>query len=129
MNSIDLEVWRKGKIMTVKQFNFSGHPVAGFEIAPFVGANLPADGESLRAYVRETLLSLPGREDLLRGASAEVVLPGLSQAAGIVLAEWHGQFGSFPSIRWAVRTDQGFTWPDTATADLADVRETARTAR
>lgn len=111
------------------RFNFSGHPVAGFEIAPLVGANLPVDGPSLAATVREVLLALPGREELLAGAAAEVILPGLSHAAGVMLAEWHGQFGSFPVIRWAVRGEKGFSWPEEAILDLADVRESARTAR
>ena len=109
--------------------NFSGHPVENFPVAPFVGANLPVDGPSLAAYMRETLLSLPGREDLLKGASSEVILPGLSHAAGTLLAEWHGQFVSFPSIRWAVKGEKGFSWPDDAALDLAAVRESARTAR
>ena len=111
-------------------YNFSGHPVANFSVAPFVGVNLPMDGESLSAYVRETLLSLPGRTELLAGAQAEIVLPGIAQAAGILLAEWHGQFGGFPMIRWAVRGEGGsFAWPDNAKADLAVIRESARTAR
>ena len=111
------------------KINFSGHPVEGFPVAPFVGANLPTDGESLAAVVRETVLALPERESLLRGAPLEVILPGLAHAAACVLAELHGQFGSFPRIRWAVRGESGFTWPETATADLAAVRESARTAR
>jgi hypothetical protein len=113
----------------MKKINFSGHPVAGFEIAPFVGANLPAEASALAETVRETLLSLPGREELLRGESAEIILPGLAHAAGALLAEWHGQFGSFPTIRYAVRGESGFTWPDEAVLNLADVRESARTAR
>lgn len=109
--------------------NFSGHPVVGFEIAPFVGANLPTDGQSIAEFVRETLLSIEERDALLQGAQAEIILPGLSQAAAILLAEWHGQFGGFPNIRWAVRGEAGFTWPEEAKADLAILRESARTAR
>ena len=111
------------------KINFSGHPVAGFEIAPFVGANLPTSGRELAETVRETLLALPGREELLAGAGAEVILPGLSHAAGVLLAEYHGQFGNWPTIRWAVRGEKGFTRPDEAGADLNAVRESARTAR
>jgi hypothetical protein len=110
-------------------FNFTGHPVAGLPVAPFVGVNFPADGAGLAETIREVLLALPGREQLLAGASATVALPGLAHAAGILLAEWHGQFGSFPRICWAVRGPDGFAWPDTATANLADIRESARTAR
>jgi len=113
----------------MKKINFSGHPVAGFDIAPFVGANFPTDAHGLHETVRETLLALPGREELVAGAAAEVILPGLAHAAGILLAEWHGAFGSFPTIRWAIRAEGGFEWPDEAILNLADVRESARTAR
>jgi len=112
-----------------KRFNFSGHPVAGWEVAPLVGANLPLIGAAMAEYIREILLSLPQREELLQGAPAEIILPGMSGPAGILLAEWHGQFGSFPTIRWAIRTQNGFEWPDDATSDLAEVRNSARTAR
>ena len=113
----------------MSKYNFSGHPVSGFDIAPFVGANLPADGAGMAETLRETLLALPGREAILRGESAEVVLPGLSQAAAIFLAEWHGQFGNWPKIRWASRGAGGFEWPDENRADLNSLRESARTAR
>lgn len=109
--------------------NFSGHPVAGFEVAPLVGANLPQEGANMALYLREVILALPEREALLKGEAAEVILPGLAHAAGALLAEWHGQFGSFPRIRWAVRGADGFTWPDSAALNLFDVRESARTAR
>ena len=66
------------------KFNFSGHPVAGYDIAPFVGANLPTDGDGLAVAVREVLLALPGREAILRGETAEIILPGLSQAAAVL---------------------------------------------
>lgn len=111
------------------RINFTGHPVKGIELAPFVGVNFPTDGRGLAEMIREVLLALPDRPALLAGEQAEVALPGLSHAAGVLLAEWHGQFGGFPRIRWAVRNDSGFAWPDDAAADLAAVRETARTAR
>lgn len=113
------------------RINFSGHPITGFSIAPLVGANLPVtDGARLAAYLREILLALPEREDLLRGAGAEIILPGMTCAAGILLAEWHGQFGSFPVIRWAVTgNDRSFSWPEATVMDLQGVRNSARTAR
>ena len=114
---------------TLINFNFSGHPVEDVEVAPFVGMNFPSDAEGLSVVIRETLLALPERDKLLAGASAEIVLPGLAHAAGVLLAEWHGQFGSFPRIKWAQRGPDGFTWSDAAKADLAAVRDTARTAR
>jgi len=113
----------------IKRFNFSGHPVAGFEIAPLVGANISLVAEEASATIREILLSLPGREELLRGEPAEIILPGMSWVAGLLVAEWHGQFGHFPRIRWSVRGDTGFVWPEEAKLDLASVRESARTAR
>ena len=111
------------------KINFSGHPVEGYPIAPFVGANLPTSGRELAETVRETILALPGREELLKGAPAEIILPGLSHAAAVTLAEWHGEYGNWPNIRWAVRGEKGFEWPETAAADLNLVRESARTAR
>lgn len=113
----------------MKKINFSGHPVIGFEVAPFVGVNFPSEAKSLVDTIRESLLSLPGREELVRGAAAEIVLPGLAHASATLLAEWHGQFGNFPNIRWSVRSATGFTWPDTATMNLSDIREFARTVR
>lgn len=115
--------------MASHKINFSGHPVASFDVAPLVGANLPADGAGLAETIREVLLALPGREDILRGAPAEIILPGLSQAAAILLGEWHGQFGNWPSIRWSRRDATGFTWPEECQMNLNDLREAARTAR
>ncbi len=125
---LTVNVAAHGRSKTMK-INFSGHPVAGFDLAPFVGANLPTDAGGLAAVVRETVLALPERDALLKGAPVEVILPGLAHAAAVVLAELHGQLGHWPTIRWAVRGDQGFTWPDEATMCLDDVRESARTAR
>lgn len=111
------------------RINFSGHPVDGFELSPLVGVNLSSNGQELAEQIREVVSSLPQREDLLRGAAAEIVLPGFSQATGTLLAEWHGQFGGFPTVRWAVRGAEGFSWPDTAKLNLADVRLQARKPR
>lgn len=111
------------------KINFSGHPVPGFTVAPFVGVNLPLEVGPLTEKIRETLATLPGREELLAGAAAEVVLPGMSGAAGVMLAEWHGQFGSFPTIRWAIKGPTGFAWPEEGKADLQAIRISARTAR
>jgi hypothetical protein len=72
---------------------------------------------------------MPNRESLLRGGRATVVLPGLAHVAGILLAEWHGQFGNWPTIRWAVRTEHGFVCSENSMADLNLVREFARTVR
>ena len=116
-------------------FNFSGHPANLPEnsepmAAPFVGINLEmSDPGRVVETIREVLLSLPDRGRLLAGAKATIILPGMSPAAGIFLAEWHGQFGNFPAIRWSIRTDAGFVFTQDTVADLAEVRDSARTAR
>jgi hypothetical protein len=112
--------------------NFSGHPVPGIDCAPLVGVNIPTNnGDELKKFIRETLKGLPDgiREKLLVGAQATIVLPGLSHASGVLLAEWHGQFGSFPKIVWAVRGPDGFQWPPDAAVDLDELRLEARTQR
>ena len=110
--------------------NFSGHPVAGFEVAPLIGVNLPLDNaEGLIEAIGAVLDALPMRDELKAGAATEVVLPGMSTACGVFLAQWHGRFGSFPKIRWAVRGDNGFEWPKDARADLQAIRLQARTVR
>ena len=114
----------------MNKYNLSVHPIEGMDLAPFIGVNLPNEANALVMTIREILLHLPYRESLLRGEAAEVVLPGLSAAAAIFLAEWHGQFGNWPSIRWAVKKEEGgFAYPPTAMADLNEVRANARIAR
>ena len=116
------------------KINFSGHPVDGFHQAPWIGVNLPmATAAALVAFVRAALMALPGREALLRGGPAELVLPGMAPAAAVLLAEWHGQFGGFPAIRWASKeagcSFSKFSWTDDKRLDLDNLREEARTAR
>lgn len=112
------------------KINFSGHPVPGYELAPLVGVNVPVeDSTALTEALRKVLFSLPCIEELKQGAAAEVVLPGMATAAGVLLAVWHGVTGSFPTIRWAVKGPSGFAWPETARADLQDIRLQARTGR
>ncbi len=115
------------------RINFSGHPIdpmLGFTEMPLVGVNLDVTtAATLQREIQALLQSLDAREALLTGERAQIVLPGLAPAAALLLAEWHGQFGSFPYVRWAVRTDEGFTFPQDAVADLAEVRESARTRR
>lgn len=112
--------------------NFSGHPVAGWEVAPLVGVNLPTGtGEELEGFVRQTLDGLPEviSARLALGEAAEIILPGLAPVAGVLLAEWHGRNGSFPTIRWSVRSASGFVWPEEAKANLDALRLAARTRR
>lgn len=112
------------------KINLSGHPVSGFD-STLVGVNLPMeDAATLVTKLTEVLLAHPCREGLLHGEAAEVVLPGMAPAAAIALAVWHGQFGQFPAVRWAVRGKEGaFTWPEAARCDLQNVRTEARTVR
>ncbi|MBU2542281.1 hypothetical protein KJ785_01825 [Patescibacteria group bacterium] len=116
--------------MIMHLINFSGHPVAGFDVAPLVGVNIPMDNvEGLTDALASVIDGLPMVEDLKAGATAEVVLPGMSTACGVFLCLWHGRFGNFPKIRWAVRGPNGFEWPEAARADLQAIRLQARTAR
>lgn len=114
------------------KINFSGHPVEGNDIAPLVGVNLPMEaGEALVASIKEALDALPValQEQLKKGFIPSIILPGMAPAAAILLAEWHGRYGSFPRIAWAVRGPEGFAWPEEATADLSGLREQARLQR
>lgn len=117
--------------MATHKMNFSGHPVVGFDIAPLVGVNLPveADPAPLQAAIRKMLEGLTCDAELKAGAPAEIILPGMAPAAAVLLAEWHGRYGSFPTIRWSVRGPSGFAWPETAKADLQALRLDARTGR
>lgn len=115
--------------MTIR-INFSGHPVDGFSEAPLVGVNLDmTTGEALVSQLSAVLDNLSCAGELERGAGAEIILPGMSTATGVFLALWHGRYGSFPNIRWSVRGQAGFEWPDAARADLQAVRLQARTSR
>jgi len=114
------------------KINFSGHSVEGFEIAPLVGVNLPMEtSDGLKSALQECFKSIPEemRSLLEKGKVAEVILPGMAPASAVLLAEWHGRFGSFPVIRWAVRGPEGFNWPEEATTDLQTLREQARLRR
>ena len=112
----------------MQSYNFSGHPVVGFDHAPFIGLNFGKSADEILKVVQQTLQELPKREMLLQGEQAEIILPGLSQIAGILLAQWHGQFGNWPFIRWAVRDDSAgaFVYPESAIANLNLIRESAR---
>jgi hypothetical protein len=116
---------------TIK-INFSGHPAKGFKIDPLVGVNLPMNGvEELLKAVKGCLDSLPEevKQSLYEGAKAEIILPGMAPATALLLAEYHGRFGNFPIIRWAIRDTDGFVWPVQAMGDLQSIRQEARTAR
>ncbi len=112
------------------RINFSGHPVAGIEVSPLVGVNLPLENaEELRDMLSRVLDAMPMASQLREGAAAEVVLPGMSTAAGIFLALWHGKFGSFPTIIYMIRGEGGFQFTPQTRLDLQQVRLEARTSR
>lgn len=114
------------------RINFSGHPVSGFDIAPLVGVNLTTNSsDDLLGEIDNVIDGLPQSvlSQLLQGAAAEIVLPGMSSAASVLIANWHGRFGSFPAIRWAVRGEAGFTWPDEASVSLQSIRDESRMCR
>lgn len=111
--------------------NFSGHYaiIGNQHLYPLLG-NLPiTDGEAMVKEIKETLQALPCYKSLLNGAACTVVLPSMSTAAGIFLSVWHGLFGSFPSIAWAVKTDLGFVFKSTNSIDLQDLRNEVRAER
>ncbi len=68
-------------------------------------------------------------EALKGGETATIVLPSMSTACGIFLASWHGLFGSFPIINWAVRTEKGFEFLPELNADLQGLRNEVREKR
>lgn len=57
-----------------------------------------------------------------------VALPGMSVAAGLVLAEVHGRSGSFPRVLHLVRGEDG-VFRLGEIVDLMQVRSTARSSR
>ncbi len=111
------------------KFNLSGHMAVGYEVAPLVGVEWSHDTTALESEVREVVLALPHRDRLLRGEPAQVILPSWSPAAALILAEWHGQFGSWPIVQWAVPGAHGFEYRSTSVCDLNRIRQTARLRR
>jgi len=111
--------------------NFSGHPatIEAVTYAPLYGNLTISDSEQLREEIIEVLLSLEDFEALKGGETATIILPSMSTACGIFLASWHGLFGSFPIINWAVRTEKGFEFLPELNADLQGLRNEVREKR
>lgn len=110
--------------------NLSGHPVDAADYEPLVGVNIdPTSTPDMIGDITDAILGCPEIEAIRRGKAVEVILPGMSCAAGIALAVFHGIAGSFPMIRWAIRGADGFEWPNEATCHLNEVRLASRTAR
>lgn len=96
--------------------NLSGHPVPkGAEGFHTVSVQVPnvdlasaeAVAEAAKALVNKVLEDASAREALQRG-EALVLLPGATCLAVGVLALLVGFSGSWPELRWAVKTEGGF---------------------
>lgn len=111
------------------RYNFSGHNISGCQANSCLGISFSHDGVEMEKEIRALVLNLPDRDRLLAGQAAEVYLPGWSPAAAILLAEWHGQFGTWPTVRWATRGESGMEHLDSASLNLNDVRDSARKHR
>ncbi len=111
--------------------NFSGHPatIDGVTYAPLFGNLTISDRKELQKEIIEVLLGLEEFEALKGGETATIVLPSMSTACGLFLASWHGLFGSFPIINWAVRTEKGFEFLPELNTDLQDLRNEVREKR
>ncbi len=111
--------------------NFSGHPATlkGVTYAPLFGNLTISDRKELQKEILEVLLGLEEFEALKGGETATIILPSMSTACGVFLASWHGLFGSFPIINWAIRTDKGFEFLPDLQADLQDLRNEVREKR
>lgn len=115
----------------MKILNFSGHPatIDGVTYPPLFGNLTITDSQELQKEVLATLLRLDDFEALKSGALATVILPSMSTACGIFLATWHGLFGSFPAIAWAIRTENGFEFLPDLRTDLQSLRNEVRGKR
>jgi len=111
--------------------NFSGHPaiVNGTTHQPKVGMLDQTSPETLINQLETILLELDEFEDLKAGQTATIILPSMSTAVAPFLAIWHGLFGTFPIIRWAVRTETGFVFEPDLQIDLQNLRNEVRTKR
>ena len=110
--------------------NLSGHPTMETTIAPLVGVNMiSSDGDLMAAQLEEVLNALPMAEELRCGAAATIIPPGYGAAGMQLVAIWHGLFGSFPTIQWKDRTDEGFVFTDKSRSDLSALRLEVRSHR
>lgn len=111
--------------------NFSGHPtnINGVTYQAKIGMLDFTDPSILISQLQEVLMNLEEFEQLKSGATATIILPSMSTAVAPFLAMWHGLFGSFPVIRWAIRTEKGFEFLDSCEIDLQELRNVVRKER
>jgi hypothetical protein len=112
-------------------FNLSGHtPPEGSEIYEQIInvtiPNIPVNNESIVGYAKKIIKTLP-KYNLERG-DFEVLLPGMTPLAAVILAMIHGKYGQFPIIRYGVRQPNG-TFKLSEALDLQEVRLAARGER
>lgn len=121
--------------------NLSGHPMPErrgtvilsprYQIDPDAQGRLGPEiaFEHAIAPVRELLATADKWviKSITRGKFS-VVLPGLSWAAGAVIAYLHAIAGHFPKILWSYRTEDGFVWTEKP-GDLQTIREKGRVER
>ncbi|MGI9862720.1 CRISPR-associated protein Csx15 [Moorella naiadis] len=112
-------------------FNLSGHtPPGGSEIYEQIVnitiPNIPVTNEGITNFAKKILKTLP--QYTMEKGEFEVILPGMTPLAAVVLAMLHGQYGQFPIIRFAVRQPNG-TFKLSEPLDLQEVRLAAREER
>jgi len=118
--------------------NFSGHPLPEaaqkslgkkYEIVDYEVPNL--DVTSSKALVNSTIslmATFVGEHSAkIKTGDFEIVFPGLSPVAIMVLTTLHGFSGHFPKFRWTYRTDNGFAVSEAL--DLQKIRLDARADR
>lgn len=122
--------------------NLSGHPikvgrnytVVSVELQVPTEISASKTGADLKNYVAETMMQFlhaPSNTNILGKVQTgryDVVLPGLTAAAAVILAVLHGISGHFPAILWQIRTEDGFE-PILRAQALQPVREQARAGR
>lgn len=117
----------KGEERKMYLLNLSGHPVPQCEYefeqvvnVPITNVDMSVDGIQRAAF--DIVAQLP-LQQVMTG-QCEIILPGLTPLAAAVLAILHGISGIFLPIRFAVRTENGFTLSDRL--DLFQLRLSAR---
>lgn len=129
------------KSMTQKKFiiNLSGHPVDQKKhdgrIIRSEKVQIPPEcliiPERLYQFLNDILFKLFQEKQLrIAGERGRLsyILPGMSQAAGIVLAIHHGKFGHFPKVFYFIRRKDEFSITDQC-LELQNIREKARIDR
>ncbi len=111
--------------------NFSGHPTVASDVEVQLGSLPLEDSAKLEEAISAAIDGLPKKviEASQIGRPITLILPGMSAACAVLLAAWHGRFGHFPAIWWAVRQEGAFVFTNRSRLDLQDVRHSARARR